>query len=180
MKRALTIIMAFTLLFVCLTVNVSATTVDQNGSSASTSLEFSLHGQYAITIPSELELYSDGCGTLQISADYVHLTEGESAVIKVSKDSFGDNDYFELHHMYNSEGIIECLLYASTLSTSGFREIRKSNTETEPIITYTPDNIGDIGYLQVNALVQPSSFAGNYVGTLMFDISLEIETTVEK
>ena len=41
MKRALTIIMAFTLLFVCLTVNVSATTVDQNGSSASTSLEFS-------------------------------------------------------------------------------------------------------------------------------------------
>ena len=82
--------------------------------------------------------------------------------------------------MYNSEGIIECLLYASTLSTSGFREIRKSNTETEPIITYTPDNIGDIGYLQVNALVQPSSFAGNYVGTLMFDISLEIETTVEE
>lgn len=180
MKRALAVIMAFTLIFVCLTVNVSATTVDQNGSSASTSLEFSLHGQYAIIIPSELELSENGDGMLQIRADHIHLIEGESAVVKIAESSFGESDYFELKHTDNEEAYIECFMSASTLSDTMYREINKKNASTEPVITFTAADRGDIGYLHISAIVQPSSFAGNYTGTLMFDISLEVETTAEE
>ena len=180
MKRVLAIIMAFTLLFVCLTVNVSATTVDQNIPSASTSLEFSLHGQYGIIIPSELDLSESGYGMLQIRADHIHLIEGESAVVKISESSFGESDNFELKHTDNEEAYIECFITASTLSDTMYREINKKNASTEPVITFTSANIGDIGYLHISAIVQPSSFAGNYTGTLMFDISLEVETTAEE
>lgn len=177
MKRISVLLLVLALVVGCFSVSASAASVDQDTPSAQVGVYYTLRGQYCISIPSSIYL-SQG-DTITFSADYVHLVEGESVTVKLADSTFDADGSFKLSQMYDGTGTITCTLTASNTANAEGTVITKENAATAPIITYTADNATDKGYLQITQQIEPTTAAGPYSGTLMFDISLLVAENTE-
>ena len=177
MKKISLLLLVLALVVGCFSVSASAASVDQDTPSAQAEVYYTLRGQYCISIPSSVML-SKG-DTITFSADYVHLIEGESVTVKLADSTFDAEGSFKLSQMYDGTGTITCTLTASNTANAEGTVITKENAATVPIITYTADNATDKGYLQITPQIEPTTAAGPYNGTLMFDISLLVAENTE-
>ena len=172
MKKISALVVVLALVLSCFSFSASAATIDQNTSSATVGVFYNLHGQYSISIPSSLILSQND--VLEISADYMHLTSTESVVVKLSENSFDSDGSFKLESHQDSSYKMSVFLLSSTSENSEGTEIRKDNAASNPIVTYTSENVDCVGFLQLLPEPDRNSPGGAYSGTLMFDITLQV------
>lgn len=174
MKRNIfAIFLALALTAGCLSVTASAAE-SGNQTAGQTTVNYSLHGQYSISIPESVSI-SDG-SPLQISADYLHLIDGESVVVSVAEESFQpDNIRFPLTDGNGNALYCEIHVNKAGAPETEARSIYQTDALTSPVITYTPDNLDDIAVMQIIPNVERDSVAGSYSGILYFDITLKTE-----
>ena len=172
MKKISALVMVLALVLGCFSFSASAAVVDQNATSTSVDVRYTLHGQYSISIPSSVSITNGE--RLEIRADYLHLIEGEEVVISVSQSSFDPETYEFMLHSDDGENSIYCLFLVGDLGASitDMVGINWENCVNTPVHTYTADNAYDIVEVALMPHIEPHSVAGEYTGTLQFDIAL--------
>lgn len=176
MKKLFALVTVFALVVSCFSLSASAALVDPSIPSTTVDVHYTLHGQYSISIPSSITITNGD--RLEIRADYLHLIEGEKVVISIPRSSFDEETYdFPL---YSSDGdsYITCSLLVGDLgaSTADMFSINWDTCLDTPVHTYTPDNAYDIVEVALIPHIEPHSVAGEYTGTLQFDIALSTDS----
>ena len=169
-NKLLSVFLALTLLVSCFAVTVSAAEITADDTTAKSTVCYTLHGEYCIVIPGSL-MMSNG-DTLNITADYLHLTSDESVKITLNEQTFiRGGEYFTIEGGINNHPL-DCKLFASTSATNEVAEITSSNYAATPIVTFTAADVDTVGKLQVVPQVEKNTPAGAYTGNLFFDIEL--------
>lgn len=174
--RIFALLMVLVLALSCSSVTAFAAEWGQQ-SSGSTTVSYTLRGQYSITIPSSVCItYGD---RLKISPDYLHLIEGEKVVISVSRSSFDDSSPYSEFILHSVEGnsTIPCLVMVGLegCQPEEMYAINRENAIEVPVHTYTAENASDVVEIDFIPNAEPHSAAGDYTGTLQFDIAFSIE-----
>lgn len=145
--------------------------------SASTTVSYTLRGQYSISIPSSVSVtWGD---RLRISTDYLQLIEGESVVITLNNSSFDPHSSaadFMLHSVEGDNSLL-CLIMVGLEggNPEEMYSINRDNAAETPVHTYTADNAADVVEMAFIPYVDPYSVAGEYTGILQFDIALQTQ-----
>lgn len=172
-NKLLSAFLALTLLVSCLAVTASATEITEDDATAKSMVCYTLHGEYCIVIPGSLMMSSGD--TLNITADYLHLTSDESVRITLNEETFTrGGEYFTIEGNGNKH-LLDCKLFASTSANGEAAEITSSNYAETPIVTFTAADVDTVGKLQVVPQVEKNTPAGAYTGNLVFDIELVTE-----
>lgn len=169
--RIIATLMSLLLIVGCLPVTASAADHGQQ-TSGKTNIYYTLSGEYSISIPESL--YMSSGDTMQITADYMHLTADQNVVITVADETFpqsgGEN---RLVLKTRDNDTIVCDLMAG--SNGSWNLIYKDVAADTPVIVYTSDNVDDVGEVQVIPNLDRISVMGDYTGVLYFDISLQVD-----
>ena len=172
MKKIFPLFLAVCLIVCCFSVSAAAATVTQDTPSGEFNVYYSLHGQYAINIPSSLMLSQNNTAT--ISADYLHLDKNESVKVTMDDSTFSDNGNFELT-AYADQSKMKCIILASTPAVSEPFELTRE-TNADPLITYTSDNADAIATLQFVPKPEKASVSGAYEGKVIFNFALVVQS----
>ena len=172
-NKLLSVFLALALLVSCFAVTVSAAEITADDTTAKSMVCYTLHGEYCIVIPGSLMMSSGD--TLNITADYLHLTSDESVRITLNEETFTrGGEYFTIEGSGNKH-LLDCKLFASTSANGEAAEITSSNYADTPIVTFTAADVDTVGKLQVVPQVEKNTPAGAYTGNLVFDIELVTE-----
>lgn len=175
MKRILPLILVFCMAVCCFSVSASADTVTEGTPSSECHIYYSLHGQYAINIPSSLMLSQKDTAT--ISADYLHLNNNESVKVTIDDSTFADNGNFELR-AYADSSKMKCAIFASTPSSAEQFELTRE-TNAEPLIVYTTSNPEAVATLHFVPQPEKASVSGAYEGKVIFNFALVVQSNDE-
>jgi len=173
-KRISTFTLVVCLLCSAFSLSVSAANV--SGSSASTTLSYTVDSYYSIVIPSTINLNNQS--SFQVTATACEIGEGKQLVVEVdASKTYEDDNYLYLYKDKGSanEKKMRCRLAVSSNSdgTGGYFIDSEYKTDTIVATFHNGDTVpATRGYL--NFITFPSGMpSGTYTGSVFFTIRIE-------